>query len=243
MILLLTACTILEGDGVAASQGRDVEGLTGLSAETFVDVVVTPAEQASAELFCDQNLLEHVITELDGGVLRVRTSPELVLNPRLDCVLELEAPCLQHIASSGSGLVSSTEVLCSTESLHSSGSGGISLIGVSSESLDLHGSGSGAVDAGQLDVGSVDAHFSGSGGGSASGLCGDIDLHVSGSGGFMAQPLSCQTAAITVSGSGDVELTVTDSASVSTSGSGDVDLWGGASVVSDSSGSGDVTVH
>jgi hypothetical protein len=243
MILLLAACTVIEGNGVMATESRDVEGVTSLSATLSVDVRVTPAEVASAELTCDENLLEHIRTDLVDGELTLRTEPDVFLNPSEGCLLDLAAPCLRSIASSGSGGVFSDQPLCNTESLHSSGSGGISLAGVSGPELSMHGSGSGAVDAGELDVGSLDVHFSGSGGGSASGACVDADIHLSGSGPFLAQGLSCETADITVSGSGGVELTVTGSANVNTSGSGGVDLWGGAVVSSDSSGSGDVTVH
>ncbi len=243
MILLLAACTIVEGNGVLVTESRDVEGVTSLSSTMFVDVRVTPAAEASAELTCDENLLEHIRTDVVDGELTLRSEPDVFLDSSGACLLDLRAPCLRSIASSGSGQVFSEDVLCSTESLHSSGSGGISLAGVSSEDLSLHGSGSGAVDAGVLDVGALDVHFSGSGGGSASGVCGDADVHLSGSGGFMAQGLTCETATITVSGSGGVELTVTGTADVTTSGSGGVDLWGGALVNSNSTGSGDVTAH
>jgi hypothetical protein len=67
-----------------------------------------------------------------------------------------------------------------------------------------------------------------------------VELDVSGSGGVFARELTAIDADVSISGSGNIELTATGLVTGNLSGSGKLTLWGDPSVDVETSGSGDV---
>jgi len=104
--------------------------------------------------------------------------------------------------------------------LEVSGSGNITAASIDTGSLDLQISGSGNVDVAALKAGSLDTSISGSGSVSLAG--------------------QATTQKISISGSGNTTLWVTETLNVQISGSGDVSYYGNPSIQSSSSGSGKI---
>lgn len=102
----------------------------------------------------------------------------------------------------------------------SSGSGDAAVRGVTGDRLDLQVSGSGSID--------------------VAGRTKQLTAEVSGSGEIHARRLAATTARAIVSGSGEVELTVSDTLDAVVSGSGSIDYWGNPTVKRTVSGSGSI---
>jgi hypothetical protein len=88
--------------------------------------------------------------------------------------------------------------------------------------------GSGNLDIAAMRVGQVNLSMAGSGNLTARGSAGRANLSVAGSGNIRTRAVAVRTAAVSIAGSGDAELTASDSAQVSIIGSGTADIAGGA---------------
>jgi len=84
------------------------------------------------------------------------------------------------------------------------------------------------LDIAALRVGRADFNMAGSGNLSARGSAGRADLSVAGSGNIRTRAVAVRTAAVSIAGSGNAELTASDSAQVSIIGSGTADIAGRA---------------
>jgi hypothetical protein len=91
-----------------------------------------------------------------------------------------------------------------------------------------------------LQAADVASSISGSGTVTLGGAARVLDLRISGSGDFRGGELATGTAAVVVSGAGDVEIRAEDQLDVAISGSGSVKYWGKPSVSQVVSGSGSV---
>lgn len=245
LLLALTACAVVQGSGVSAEEARDVTGVTALKNNTFVDVHWLRADEASATLTCDDNLLGYIETRLDGGELVIRTEPyNAVLSPEVDCVLELASPCLSALSFSGSGDFIAGDATCGLEQLSWSGSGNVDLGEVGTANLDIHGSGSGQVRIASLEAGALSFDLSGSGGVDVQGAADSADVHVSGSGSVDGRDLQVIDADVDMSSSGEVHLRASGHVTAHLSGSGSLHLYGEPERLDqDTSGSGGVVIH
>ena len=102
-------------------------------------------------------------------------------------------------------------------------------------------SGSGSVTATNVDADAFNVHISGSGTVMPEGVSESLDLSISGSGGFEGEALLSATGTVSVSGSGDAVVYVTDDLDVKVSGSGNVGYFGDPGVSVSISGSGNVS--
>ena len=98
--------------------------------------------------------------------------------------------------------------------------------------------GSGNLDIAALRVGQANLSMAGSGNLSARGSATHAELSIAGSGDIRARGLSSGSAAVSIAGSGDAELTARATASVSIIGSGNANIGGGARCTINRVGSG-----
>jgi len=102
-------------------------------------------------------------------------------------------------------------------------------------------SGSGSVMATDIDGHAFEADISGSGTVMAAGVSESLNLSISGSGVYEGEALLSVTGTVSVSGSGQAVVNVTEDLDVNVSGSGNVQYFGDPSVSVSISGSGDVS--
>ncbi|MFK7929702.1 MAG: DUF2807 domain-containing protein [Myxococcota bacterium] len=264
LLLALPACIGTQiGSGTAVTVDKDVEGTTTFVNSTFVDVFVQPgADGSRLELTCDDNLIDNLVADLnEDGELELRVVDGQNLMPRSDCTATLEVPLLTSLSQNGSGQIHVEGDLPELESVQSSGSGsievhgitpavssvraqgsgGVFLTGITACSLSVDTSGSGESILDGLAVCDLDVRTSGSGSVVLEGTAERIIARVSGSGAVGNEAMVVQTADVDVSGSGDVELTVTESLRARLSGSGDAIIHGNpADRDVNTTGSGDV---
>ena len=102
-------------------------------------------------------------------------------------------------------------------------------------------SGSGSVTATGIDASGFDVKISGSGTVTPEGVSESLDLSISGSGVFEGEGLVSVTGTVSVSGSGNAVVNVTEDLDVRVSGSGNVEYLGDPGVSISISGSGDIS--
>jgi hypothetical protein len=211
----------------ADTQDRHLTGFHAVSLSSSFDVYVTQGTTESVKVEAPSDVIDRIITEVDGDVLKIRNKNGTFNwnswfgSSHKKIVIYVSVKDIHAISVSGSGDVSFKE-------------------GLHSDKFDLHLSGSGDVQ-GKLDVKTLSASISGSGDVKLSGIAETSTVGLSGSGDFMARDLVTVTSMVRTSGSGDASVNATQKLDARISGSGDIRYTGGAKQVSSSSnGSGDV---
>jgi hypothetical protein len=102
-------------------------------------------------------------------------------------------------------------------------------------------SGSGSVTASGIDADAFKAEISGSGTVIPDGVSESLDVSISGSGSFEGEDLESATGSVSLAGSGDAVVNVTDDLDVKVTGSGNVQYLGDPKISISSSGSGKVS--
>lgn len=243
ILLTLLACAT-QGNGVEATESREVGEFSGVRNTTFVQVNWSAGDTA-AEVQCDENLLEYIFTDLEDGQLVIRTPNNMLLNARTDCRMTLQSQCLNRVSLSGSGSFDAQDG-CELREISLSGSGGADIGAIASDSLDIRVSGSGGVQVEQVDTmdlsidtsgsGGVNVQdivtdtliveHSGSGGSTLSGQAGELDLHTTGSGGMSASDLLSYELSAVITGSGSSSVEMDGPVQARLSGSGSLNLSG-----------------
>lgn len=223
LVPILAACgsSILgvRGSGDVTTESREVSGFDEIALSGSGTVIVDVNGTESLTIEAEDNLLQYLTTEVDGGRLKLEANRSI--SPTEEVVYTISAVSL--------------------EGLDVSGSGRIDVSGVSGDRLDLNVSGSGSINVPDLDVGSVSVDISGSGSVRMAGAADDLELSISGSGEYQGAELVVFSADVSISGSGDAVVNVTNQLDASVSGSGNVEYLGDPSVTSSTRGSGNVS--
>jgi hypothetical protein len=199
----LTGCAFMNpgipGSGKIVAQAVDVGEFQGVSFYGGGKLTVTAgAETSSCEIEVDDNLLEHIETKVENGILTIR--PKVNIAPSRTMVVRISSKSLSSLSVAGS---------CDAE-----------LTGLNGEKLDLNISGSGDISC-TGDVESLSFSLAGSGSLDAEKLnCKSAEIAISGSGEATVNATDSLTAAI--AGSGDVRYLGTPNVSEQISGSGSV---------------------
>ena len=242
-LILLAACTVQRGSGVAATETRSFGATDAIAVASFLDVdIELGADIQAIDVTCDDNLLEHIVTEIDGGVLRIRTRQGTLLKPRTACTASVKLPTLRRLTVSGSGSATVAAPIEDLERVSVSGSGSAVIDAATGCDVELEVSGSGSLTVGALEACTVTTNVSGSGDIQVAGHADEVASKISGSGTIRAESLEAIALDASVSGSGDLYGFASVSADVRITGSGSVHLFGDATDVdSDITGSGRLT--
>lgn len=240
VLVVASGCLAIRGSGVQDEEIRDPGTFDAVKNTMNIQVSVTSGDTSEVRVYCDDNLLDLVETDLVDGELRIRTPSNTAIHPNADCGVDVVVPNLTRLESSGSGQTVASGDFPDLADLATSGSGRLSVDGTLDGLRTVDSSGSGGLDVSGVSTDEVAVECSGSGGVVLSGSGSFAALHNTGSGGIDAAELSVDEADVDSSGSGGVSLTVTEYAHVRLSGSGNVRILGSARLDTDDSGSGNV---
>lgn len=194
------------GNGKKITQARQVGDFKAVRLEGSLDVMVKVGAPGAVAVTIDENLQALVETRLDGDTLVIETKD---ISYRGEGRVELSAPSLRAFAIEGSGDV-----------VIDGGQGDLSLSVAGSGDLSWRGA------AGKLGV-----EIEGSGDVKLAGTAEDARFGIDGSGDIRARELTARSAAVEVSGSGDVEVTLAGGTlRAEVNGSGDIHWLGTAQV-------------
>ena len=217
VVLALSGCFDLIGNGNVEADTRSLSGFTSVQADTSLYVVVTEDPTTSVVVQVDSNLARYITTSVVGTTLVIGQTRDLEAAPT--SVVMVHVPTLVSVDHQGSGGMTVT-VHNNALDATLGGSGSMDVSG-STGALTVGLSGSGSLDATGLAATGAKASLAGSGSGKLV-VDGDATLDVSGSGSFQAE-LDDGRAWFTVSGSGSIDWSGTSQmAAENVTGSGNV---------------------
>lgn len=230
LALILSATTYaqwgkkIKGNGNEVTIDRKTESYDAIAISGFFDIVLTDGTEGRLTLIGEENLLEHIKTEVKDGKLAIKVEKGYQLKPSLrkSIVVNIPVEQISAVALSGSGDITSETMLKSdTFKASISGSGDIKL---------------------SIEASSVNTAIAGSGDIKLSGKTTDLNISVSGSGDVHAYELKAENVKASVSGSADILVTSNNSITARVSGSGDIRYKGNATKInSKTSGSGSIS--
>jgi hypothetical protein len=222
--LVLTACDdeFVRGRGDVVNQTRAVSTFTAVEVSGDFEVYLRQGPAEDIRLEGQQNVLDVVTTKVDGQELEIKFKPFVNVGRHKPIRVYITNPTLTSLDLSGSSRAEG-QTPWTVDNLH------------------LKVSGSGSLSLEMQEANEVESRISGSGSMNLSGDAEDFQSEISGSGDVRAFGFVVKRADAKISGSGNCELTVTQSLNARISGSGNVRYKGDPSVNVSVSGSGKVT--
>ena len=227
-IILMTSCqdrgnnglfNCIEGDGDVVTQELLINEFTSVKSRGSSQVYITQGNEIKVEVEGQQNIIDNIETDIQNGVWEIEFD-ECQRN-FTDLKIYITMPVIESLEVSGSGDMFGQDVF---------------LV----ENVNLKVDGSGSIDVAVDGATDVDARISGSGKIKLAGTTNYIGAKISGSGDLKAYDLEAKIGNIKISGSGDVEVSVSDELDVKIEGSGDVYYKGNPIINVDITGSGDL---
>jgi len=224
--MALSSCIIdgwnngISGNGHVVDETRDVSGFTGVHVSTGIDVILSEGDHFDVRVEADENLMEIILTELNGNMLVVKTDRVNIRNAKSKKVY-VTMPGLENLKISSAGdCEGMTPFHCEDLRISISSAGDLSLE-VEAETIHLDISSSG------------DARIWGS--------TRELDANLSSAGDLHAFELIAEKVHVDVSSAGDARVFATDEISMNASSAGNVYYKGDAQVTqSRSSSAGDI---
>jgi hypothetical protein len=230
LILLTISCSAqwgktVKGNGNTVTIERSTGDYDEIGVSGWFDVNLVDGSEGQITLRGEENLLEHIITEVKDGKLSIRVEKGYNLKPsswKEGIAITVPVEKISALALSGSGdIVSKKTLRADNFSTAMSGSGDITL---------------------DLEVGSLSTSMSGSGDITLRGTAKDFEATISGSGDIKAYDLEADNVDATVSGSADIKVTAHKMLKARVSGSGDISYRGNPEKIdTKTSGSGDIS--
>jgi hypothetical protein len=202
----------VKGNGNVTQTTRDLKTYDAVHVSGFFDVFLVAGEEGKIQLEGESNLLDHVITEVRGNVLDIKTENGVNLQPSHNNMITITVPFkdLDEVNLSGSGdVVSRDRITATSFSTSVAGSGDVVL---------------------EVEATNIEASLSGSGDLTIKGQTEDVKLNLSGSGDIHASELKATNAEASVAGSGDISLNCDGGIlKARVAGSGDIEYSGNPS--------------
>jgi hypothetical protein len=233
-LILISACVIVltnscyfgdddffgcvKGDGDVRSEEFHLPTITGVKLRGIGEVIVRRGDTQEVIVETDDNLIEYLDTDINGGVWDIDFDRCVRNVTRL--TVYITVPEIEKLIISGSGSIVGEDAF-------------------TGDDLETSVSGSGNIEF-DFTGNTVDASVSGSGNIDLFGSADFMDVNISGSGDVRAFDLFTQECDVHISGSGDVRVNVEDFLKVRISGSGDVLYLGHPTLDVDITGSGSV---
>jgi hypothetical protein len=181
IISLFASCSLnnmggIKGSGNVKTETRNVSGFKEIKAENAVNLEITVQKDFALTVEADDNLLEHVKTEVSGGTLKISTVDNISLKNKIN--IKISLPELTNLDVSGASTAKISNV--KTDSLKTNASGA-SKIKVDGEvkSFEATASGASGIDAEGLKTENAKADASGASSITVS-PTGDLDAEASG---------------------------------------------------------------
>ncbi len=224
--LLVNSCIIdgwdkgISGNGHVEEESRDVSGFSGVHASTGIDVFISEGSGFDVKVEADENLLEVILTELNGNMLVIKTDRVNIRSAKSKKVY-VTMPKLKELKISSAGdCKGMTPFNCDDLRVSISSAGDLKL---------------------DVEANRIDINISSSGDATLTGRTGVLDANLSSAGDLHAFDLIAETVSVDVSSAGDARVYASEEISMNASSAGNVYYKGEADVVhSRSSSAGDI---
>lgn len=214
----------VKGNGNVQTLERNTSNYDKVDVAGFFDVELVAGNEGKITISAEENLIPHIITEVRGSKLVIKTEEGYDLRPSHNKEILITVPfeSLDAVSLTGSGdIVTKNTIKTDLFEANLTGSGDLQVI---------------------VEANSVESDLTGSGDISLSGKTTDFECAISGSGDIHAKELKATNVDASISGSGDIDVYCDGFLKARVSGSGDVDYYGSPEKEdSKVSGSGDIS--
>lgn len=204
--IIFISCDSISGKGNIKKENRQVSEFEAIKNSGSIDLKIRIGDTYKVEVEDYENLLQHIVTEVDNGVLEIHFENGLsVMNTKTTVFVTV--PSIKKLSSTGSSDTEISGVLTSTSALEFSVTGSATIKG-------------------EVDAPSVKVNITGSGEMNLRGKTQNMECKISGSGDFNGRDLKSENCTVTVSGSGDAKVFASVKLEAKVSGSGDITYGG-----------------
>lgn len=194
---------IISFSAEARKESRDLDRFNEISLAVPAELYLEQGAGQSFEIEGDDEMLDHIITEVSGGQLHIKMEKNWQnRNWGSKAVIRIRIPELQALRVTGSGSAESRSTF-------------------SSERMDVAVTGSGTIQL-PLEAAELKVNITGSGSARLSGNAGTATVKITGSGKLNAEELMARECDIRISGSGNCQIHSANSLEARISGSGKV---------------------
>jgi hypothetical protein len=210
---------LVKGNGNVIKINRKVKNIEKVSVEDGIDLVLDQGSEEAIVVEADENIVEHIRTEMKSGHLRIYTDKSILKSRQMR--VHLTITDLKELSTKG-GSDTETKTVLKLEKLEVSCSGG--------SDMDL-----------ELDLKELDLEASGGSDVLLKGTAKIVKMEASGGSDLDTYEMKAEKCLVNVSGGSDAKVFATKELNVNASGGSDVYYKGNpASVNSDVSGSSDI---
>ena len=198
----------VNGNGNMVTQTRNVANYDAVSLTGSMDVILIKGREGSLKIEAEENLQQHIETEVSGGRLKISVEKGYSISPSRNHEIIITVPFtdIEAVSLTGSGDIRSGDMVNADKfSISVTGSGNVRL---------------------PLQAKNTRASITGSGDIQLQGKSIDFDCKVTGSGDISAFDFKSQHVSAMVTGSGDIQVYASESLKASTPGSGDIEYRG-----------------
>ncbi len=211
----------ISGNGQLISEQRRVGEATRIHSAGEFDITITQGSDFALQVEADENLLPYIITEVNNGVLEVRTKEGVNLSQTGKIKVHLTVTKLEEVQVTGTGDVTGTDTMTGADQLK----------------LDIEGTGNITLG---LNTPSVNASIEGTGSIMLSGETKDAKIDIAGVGDYKAENLKAENVEVNIEGSGNAKLFASSKLDINIAGSGDVYYHGTPAITQSVAGSGTI---
>jgi hypothetical protein len=202
-----------------ARESRDVSNFHGVSLEGIGTLLLQQGDAEALTVEAEQKVIDRIETVVENGILMIR--PARSIKTRQPVTYHLTAMQLDDIAVSGASSLEAGPLTANQLQLQTGGTAGARIDNLSGQTLGVQMSGSGRVTL----AGTVDTQT----------------IEMTGTGMYDATNLASRVATITVNGTGQAVINVSESLNAVVGGTGRVSYIGNPQVSQNVSGVGSVT--
>ena len=230
----------VSGTAPITTRSYELQGFTGIRLDQSFDLDLVYDESFSVEAIGEANILEFLTITVDDGILYPRLEGDCFSDFSIRVTVTAPAVSAFDLRGSGNVLVNRAATL-EQLSVAVLGSGEISFLGdlEVQESVVLAILGSGDIFL-RCETGDLIADITGSGNIDTQGRAEYQKLAINGSGDYEGFLMETDTTEVMITGSGDVNVSVSDLLEVIITGSGDVNYLGDPTLSATITGSGQV---
>jgi hypothetical protein len=209
------------GSGNIAQETRSVTGATDVELRGVANLTIEQGTPEELILQTDDNLLALILTDVQSGILVIRSAPGFNLEPSQTMEANLRLISIDSIMLTGVGDIMVPDATTTQLELTLSGVGGIKIIELDAQTSDVLISGIGDI---LVEGGQVDDQL--------------VTLTLGSLGNYSAENLSSLTAIVEIAGSGSATIRVSTMLNANITGSGSVFYHGSPVVTRTGNGSG-----
>jgi hypothetical protein len=198
----------VNGNGNMITQSRTTSDYNSVGLTGSMDVILVTGKEGNLKVEAEENLQQHIVTEVRGGKLLISVEKGYSISPSRNYGITITVPFtdIEGVSLTGSGDIRSSDL-------------------VKADKFYINITGSGNVRL-PLQAKNTSANITGSGDIDLSGSSVDFDCKVTGSGDISAFDFKSQHVSAMVTGSGDIQVYASESLKASTPGSGDIEYRG-----------------